>query len=320
MKIGSAEEMVSAAPNLIGFTPEESVVIVALDADRSVIVTMRVDIGEVLELGPIPFASYLRKVLPPRTVSIVPIIYTEMDKADIKKTSNWMQYDDECAEYFALMPILVVNGGTWTFLECDEDCCGNMPVIKFSSIDAEFVGMGVAKASTRDDLLKDFHVGDDPIYTWDDSKNESLDYNMGDQSIDAQIYFAKRSAAVIHGEVIPSDKALLELSFAVRSIKSRDFIIQAIADVPVASSWFVYDMLARAYRIAPHEAIATVAGLAAFMSGDGARANIASDVAKKINPEYSLNILLHAVLTVGMPPEEYRKMVLAISHEEMVRV
>lgn len=320
MKISNAEEMVSATPNLVGFTPEESLVIVALDSDRSVIVTMRVDISEVLAIEPVAFARYLREVLPARTVSIAPLIYTVMDKADIKESSKWMQYEDECAEFFSLMPILVINGETWTFLACEAHCCGNMPVVKFSGIDAEFVGMGVAKASSRDDLLKDFIVAPDHVDTWDEARNLPLDYEMGDQSIDAQIYFANRSAAVIHGKVIPSDKALVELSFAVRSIKSRDLIIQQIADVPVTSGWFVYDMLARAYRIAPHEAIATVAGLAAFMSGDGARANIASNVARKINSEYSLNTLLDTALAMGMPPEEYRKMVLAISYEEMVRV
>lgn len=318
MIISSAEEMVSLAPNLIGFTPEESLVLVATDINNNVVVSVRMDLDSVLDLGPHALATYVKEHLPTTVTHLSPAVYTSMSKAYFQHTvKNLTEYQNALQEFFTTNNPLLIHRSSWTFLECDEECCGLFPIVPLDSVDAEFIGLGHVTLSTREDINKEFETRP---YDLDTFPLDKLDYELTDKSTDAQIFFADRAARVIKGQDSPTSKALVELSYAVRNIRTRDLVIRAMAEVPIASGWFVYDIVVNAYRLAPHQAIATLAACAAYLNGDGARANIACGIAQEIDPDYSLNNMLSLALQAGMPPNAWREMVLGISQDEMVGI
>lgn len=102
----------------------------------------------------------------------------------------------------------------------------------------------------------------------------------------------------------PHDAAICAM--AVNDITARDILITVIAQ---ERSWCQEDVWCRVTQLAPMDyiaATATMAGVTAYLTGDGALARCGLDLALRHDPQYSLAQMICASLRAGMHPEQLR--------------
>lgn len=107
------------------------------------------------------------------------------------------------------------------------------------------------------------------------------------------------------------DDVIAELACALRDARVRDSFVIHLANLPALGP--VVGALAAAVRATPPgylAPVATCAGIAAWLHGDGARATIALELARDDEPTYELAELVHAAVTHGLPPWEWRESML----------
>lgn len=102
----------------------------------------------------------------------------------------------------------------------------------------------------------------------------------------------------------PHDAAICAISM--RDIRVRDILITLVAQ---ERSWCQEDLWCRVTQLVPTEyvaPVATMAAVAAYLSGDGALARYGFDLALRHDPDYSLAQMIDASLRAGLHPEQVR--------------
>ncbi|MFV0533716.1 MAG: DUF4192 domain-containing protein [Cumulibacter sp.] len=102
----------------------------------------------------------------------------------------------------------------------------------------------------------------------------------------------------------PYDAAVCAL--AMRDVSVRDIVITLVAQ---ELAWRHEDLWCRVSQLVPTgyiAPVATMAGVCAYLGGDGALAGCAFDVALRHEPEYSLAQMIDASLRAGLPPQQLR--------------
>jgi Domain of unknown function (DUF4192) len=137
VRISSPGELVSVVPYLLGYTPQESVVLVGL-ADGRVVVAARVDIdaGE----------SGLVQALGPAFVGVSQVLLVAYSERELPP---WLLTRPAFAD------AIVVLGGRWRSLLCDnQDCCppDGVPVPTAAPAVAAAVAAGMTAVSSREEL------------------------------------------------------------------------------------------------------------------------------------------------------------------------
>lgn len=105
-------------------------------------------------------------------------------------------------------------------------------------------------------------------------------------------------------------------ALALRDVILRDLLIIVIAQ---ERAWWQPDLWCRAVRLAPTTdvaAIATVAAVTAYLTGDGALAQSACDRALQHDPDYSLAAMVADSLRLGIRPQELQAMLAAMLDPE----
>jgi Domain of unknown function (DUF4192) len=310
----SPHDLLAAIPFLIGYHPENSLVLVALSAD-TVGMAMRVDLpqGVPSESYDLLASHFVRE----SAESAFIVAYAESTEAAenvlINISAALMRAD------IAIQESLIVIGNRFRSLLCrDNECCppeGNIiPDIATSRIAAEHVIAGhpmpyadinglvqsiaalpsAADLSWRDEVER-FIV--DPRC---DEINE-LQRDGATAVIDlAGEYQAGRGA---------EDRELAARVIGRMSdIQVRDFALGSHTDETADSYWAMWrDLL----LIAPSGSVAPIASIYAALAyerGEGALAHKALDRALADDERYSLALLLRRVFTAGWPPHSFTAM------------
>ena len=322
MIVHSPRQLISAMPHLIGFHPDNSLVVVAMD-DNELLAINRLDWSSDPVMIPEVTIGQLRSAQKP---SVVLIAYTSVTLTQETLIDLVPQMKE-----FALLDVLQVSEQKWRSLMCsDVACCpvGGHELENLVGADLDFVVAGSSPFASRDDLVKRLAT-----QTLTDSEAELRDAALAtivaefeaalDQASDPVVVraeFLDRSMQIWSDQSNETDQwqKLALLNLVVGNIYMRDGLLRQMFDnpelrLPIRTSLIDSVSMASETEVAP---LATVLAGCAWLDGNGALATIALERALDCDPSYSLARLLDRAIAHNVPPSVWTDSLAAVSYDE----
>lgn len=289
--VHSPADLLTVIPGLLGFTPENSLVIVGVEGPRNhVKVTLRYDLP-----GPADteiaqqIIAHMTFVLTRAAVhTAIVVIYGPADVGDLLNTVLTSQ------DQVKMSDILRVNNNRYWSYRCDNpDCCPP----EGATFDTDY-----SVPAHRDDLTE--RVAPVAGGERDVMRQATRHAEAARQSTAAKLDTVQ-SMLRLYRDGDPAAASLddfAELSVALASLRIRD---DAWSRMDPAQSTAHIALWTDVTRRAQPGYVAAPASLLAFVawqSGNGALANVALDRALADDPHYSMALLLQQVINAGAPP------------------
>jgi hypothetical protein len=309
----SPVDLLSAVPFMIGFTPQDSLVVMGL-RNEAVEVAMRLDFPENLDLDQIStIVTHLRSnsVEEALLVSYIPESVTDADVV-IKALSEALESGG-----FPLRESLIVVAGRWRSLVCtDGECCPMegqpLPPLDSSRIAAEQIALGnplpFSDESAMLEALEPFPLNKE-IEEWiaqipeidDESNSQPLQQEGAEAIIDLITDF--------ESDGICRDKRLVALVLVrLKDLQVRDFALGSVTEERSTTFFDAYRWLMRMAPVGYVAPIASIFAAICYERGDGALAQRALQRAIDDDPQYPLADLLRQLFATGKRPEIFREM------------
>lgn len=310
MEITSPRELVAAIPHLLGFVPEDSLVVVALD-NNDVHSMVRVDwpISQSVLQGSL--ARYAQSVA---TIEIVLCFYSDTEIDSYESVSEVFCESD-------VLDVLTVKHGFWKSAMCeDSQCCPpeGRSLNEFTSIAAtEFIFAGSSPFSSREDLVNTLAAESLSALARDECKEAFASlHDITDipQEVEWILRRVARKESATWSDIARTSVALQE-------IRVRDAVLRRAfesVDVRVTMRLWLMQILGRI----PEERVAACATVLAgivWLDGNGSLARIALDRALDADADYSLAQLLDTALVNAVPSRVWTESLEAVSYDECVR-
>lgn len=328
LRLSGPGSLVAALPHLLGFPPEQSLVMVGLRGARGRLgITMRVD----LPLDGLEHAPAVEELQPlgealcgDDASDCLAMIVTELADDDgvppyVDLVAHLDQALFECG--IGVSDIVLVRAGRWrSYLCLDRHCCpaeGTSIPPASGELAAYAAYSGSVVRSSRADLVA-LIAADPRAVTSTERALEHVCREMADAStagssqdylIRVETLISGRVAALSAGTARPlrhRDAARMAVGLIDRQLRDRvaGHCLQETASA-AESLWI--DLL---HRLPPplDAAPATMLALSSWARGDGALANVALDRALDSDRGYSLAQLVRTALDHALPPGTVRDM------------
>jgi hypothetical protein len=299
-------DLAASIPHLLGFHPTDSFVLVWLSEDR-IVLTQRIDDAALDDL----LMNSMLLVQPARHVGGETVFVTHFPTDP--DTSPRGLLDLAAALEHAgvtVLDALSIGRDWWRSATCAEDCCTQGPraldAEVLNRVAADFVLDGVNVLADRSDLLAE--VAPDVPRVSEVSKCWTANPDLP-ALVTTCVTLWRRTGPRGGIDVQVTVAHLVALD----NVRARDALIWHLARLDSVRSRCVAELLRAVLRAAPagHVApIATLAAIAAWLSGDGARALVALERGLSEEPNYRLALMVHAAVCAGLPPAKWRQMVL----------
>jgi Domain of unknown function (DUF4192) len=330
-------DVLAVVPYLLGFTPERSIVVIAM-RDRRVVFQARADLPPVDEIA--TMAGHLATVVARQRVDSALIVAYGAD-ADVTPTVEVLRESLEARRVRVSDALRADNGRYWSYVCRRPECCppsGTPYDVATTALAAEATYAGLSPAASRRDLearlapvdgLARIAMGaateraerrlsaliDDAAGrpapgasrpTSDGGRASQTEcanlvraavYDAGVQAVDAA------NASI--GRIAPlDDDALAWLALLLVNVPVRDYAWERV-DRNVAGSVDLWTDIVR--RVEPDlvAAPATLLAFAAWRNGGGAIASIALDRALDADPAYPMARLLLDAIDNGLAPSAW---------------
>ena len=292
------DELIEVVPHMLGFQPEESMVVFPLSGGLP---TARVDLPQTAEqheqIRESMLNAYLRHARPGSQVAL--ICFTETG-ADAELASRRLA--QAFTEHGVPVPLrLSVTATDWVDLE--NGTGGPRTTEAQSRIAAEFVMAGkVSPAQSRQELV-DSLVGD--RHGVADELPAAADHALANPPAAEHAWTVARIVRFEHNGQRLTDPEAARLLLAVQDIETRD---AALMRMDVAGARQHQALWTDMTRRAPDEVRAPAAallGFASWLGGDGARAWAALDQIPEGARDYRLAQLVAQVLEEVVPPSAW---------------
>lgn len=309
----SPHSVAAALPFLLGFQPRECIVLLWVRGSR-LILTQRLDLPDD---SPTP-AWFQAAWLPPGTGRVDEVVVALVSaRPDLAPIADGLL---ERAGEVEIRDILRVHDGRWWSLLCEDDvCCPREgraidPVIA-EGVQRDFGREGGSPLACREDVEAECEV-DPRLQRAVGRAAKSLAPVHDDEQRDESI------ALILSAPDAPNAAQLAESIRSINDIVIRDTVLWEMLRLPKGELLDIGQFLRMcirsttkrgAMRRAP---VATVAAIAAWLAGDGVRANAAIDVALASDPSYSLALLVETGLRAGLPPEHWRASLAGLTREQ----
>ncbi|CAN2189064.1 Protein of unknown function DUF4192 [Candidatus Nanopelagicaceae bacterium] len=311
----SPHDLLAAIPFLIGYHPQNSLVLVSLKAD-AVGMAMRVDLpGDIATESYDLLASHFVRE---EAEAALIVAYTDENSIDPES----VLINISAALLRAAIDIkesLIVRDNRFRSLLCsDITCCPpegtQIPDLDTSRIAAEHVIAGHPMPYESVDGLvqsiaavpSSFDIGwqDEVQQFWVSSDAEEIQ----DLQRDGATAIIDLAGEYREGRGAEDRELVARVIGRLSDIQVRDFALGSHSDESADSYWSMWrDLL----RIAPRGFVAPIASLYAALAyerGEGALAHKALDRALHDDDQYSLALLLRRVFTAGWPPHSFTAM------------
>ncbi len=318
--LNSPDALVTGLPYLLGFAPVESAVLLWLD-HRRLLLTQRIDLPpDDSHIDRWLTAMWQHVAAQQADELIVVLVTMRHDAADLARRIEAVAAERE----IRIRDSLVVNEGRWRSLLCaDESCCdpAGRPVDTAVSdrIAAEFAVIGVAPVHSREDVVREFDPS--PVENADVAAAIGEPLKLRGRKLETW-----RDGIIdeIVGRMSTVDTELDAVGVAsilvgLHDVRIRDTVLWELSAADQASRFRALSLLTTCTRMAPPDHVApasTCAAIAAWLVGDGARAQVALERALDDRPDYGLALLVRHSVTVGLPPASWREAVAGLSREE----
>jgi Domain of unknown function (DUF4192) len=312
LRVTGPAELLGAVPYLLGFHPEESLVVIGLD-DTKVLVSARVDLADAETPGVLPdLFDAIKRGTATRAVAA---IFTDT----ITPSTALVGFLAEQVERagLELIDTLLVTGGRWWSAGCkDPVCCpaeGRPMPAAPTVLDGAATYAGLSALPNRAALAAMFQPkADCPDLSAEiaqrqrDQLGAILDgtHTSHDRSATRALFAAQRAAEA--GEM-PTDGEIARYAVALQSYTVRDALWMALDDDRLEGIELCVNLARRLpspYNAAP----LFLAAWRAWRDGNGALAGIAAERALASDPGYSAADLLLAALARGIDPRKLPKL------------
>ncbi|MFZ0322689.1 MAG: DUF4192 domain-containing protein [Actinomycetes bacterium] len=329
LRLAGPDQLVAALPFLVGFVPEQSLVLLAVDRvgpRARVVGSARVDLGP-------SAAGSLRGFVGQAAARGAGAMYAVVYDDDVAQFSDRVRHDGliealrELVEApgLALVDVLAVrtevNEWRWWSLLCDDPrCCSPVgrTVARGSEVEAEAVGRGLVALPSRSALTSELSVDPalearvaDALPRWlDQARRDDRWRRCEVRSIDAAIAAVASEPAGV--AIDHSIDLWAQQLVAVTDLVVRDLVIVQSRSIDVEAATTHWGRLVRAAPVFVRAPAATLLAIAHLQRGEGARANVAVDVALAADPNYAMaGMLAMALSTPAVTTDE----LLAALHE-----
>lgn len=315
--LASPSSLIASLPFLVGFAPEESVVLVWL-RDGSVVLTQRADLPRTVR------QEWLLTLWQHATAPVADSLVIVGISSD-PGVSRLVVAVAEFAEMRRLLvrDALIVSNDVWSSVLCAEpSCCCHQPRVVPESVRtavaAEFAFLGVAPAPNRQALEIEVQASEDHMVV------KQLGYRGIRRPATVRAVEMWRTRAIdetcawLSGSTI-SKASLARVISGLQDVRVRDVFLWDCASAEHDALRRVIPRLQEAVRCAPESMVAPVATTCAvvwWLLGDGARARLSIGRCATADPEYLLGQLIAQALAAGLPPSTWRAAATGISRQE----
>ena len=317
-------DLAAALPHLIGFTPTESLVVVALHGPRlRVGLTLRVDLPPRAHEEPLVAEVVERLVCTGASSALVVLCTAAPDGEGGLPRARFVRrlLGRLRASGVAADDAVLVRAGRWSSYVCrSEHCCptagtplpapGSTDALSLVAVDA--VSRGVAVLSSRDELVAQLAApapDDDVLGALGRAATERRRRTRTQGRVrvarDDLAGWRRALSAPADDELADDDASLLVT--ALEDVVVRDEVLSWLLDDADA---LLRVLLVLAARIPPpHDAmVCALLGWVAHARGDGAMANVALDRALASEPGCTLAALSREALNSQLSPTDLRSM------------
>ncbi|MBQ6644083.1 MAG: DUF4192 domain-containing protein [Saccharopolyspora sp.] len=335
VRLGDPADVLAAVPHLLGFTPSQSLVLVALhetsDTSAACGVTLRIDLPESENHSAL--AEYLVKGPLARqdaTAVLLVIVGTDDREPDdpdgqpgAAPPTDHAAGEAGSLPYSGLAGVLagafreagfsiwhllwtprLRAGGSWQCYD-DPTCGGKIPDPKSSAMGAALAASGAVTFESRSELERLVAPESEELSArWSAKLNELIEESAREPA------GARKDVELVLGAVArtAANEALTELDqlrvqLALSDSRVRDLCLSAaLGDNAMAAEQLWLTLV----RKAPAPEVAEVAAMLAFsayLRGEGALAGVALERIESCRPEHPLGCLLRGALDAGVPPK-----------------
>jgi len=302
MNLHGPDEVIASVPYLLGFHPNESLVLMWL-VDGGLAMTQRLDLDglpQSIDAADALLAPGIRI----GASQVVVLLYTSTEPAPMAWITRFADHGIDVVD------IVRTSGDRWWSLLCTQECCppaGRVidPQMK-EKVAARFVLDGQVAYADRSELVRE--IEPDPIAVA--ASLRALEA-MPAQSPNALAATCLRQWSRVERQRHRRIRARVCAThiIALRHIATRDYLgwhlAQRERDSLLATCWLMRTVL-RGAPVGDVAPIGTMAGIAHWLAGDGARASVCLDRALADDPQYVLAQLIARSIQAGLPPGEWR--------------
>jgi hypothetical protein len=310
----SPHDLLAAIPFLIGYHPENSLVLVALK-DDSVGMAMRVDMPT--DIAPESYdllASHFQREAADAALIVAYVDSQSDPEAVLINTSAAL-----LRAGISIKESLIVSDGRYRSMLChDSECCSPLgspiPDIDSSRIAAEHVIAGhpmpfanvsglVQSIAALPSAMEESWQSEVRTF-WIESDSE----NLIDLQRDGATAVIDLAGEYAQGRGAEDRELVARVIGRISDIQVRDYALGSHNDETADAYWQMWREL---LLIAPRGFVAPIASIFAALAyerGEGALAHKALDRALADDERYSLALLLRRVFTAGWPPQSFSAM------------
>lgn len=297
--VTDASDLLAIIPSLIGKYPTagESVV-VFINSEGNVALCSRQDNSSIAATDPDMFASYLAlAVHSAQAKQYVFITYT-----DNANDQTLYEHAFALQPYAEMLDVLTVGNDGYTNMR-----------------DNEVFDLPPANLLGEEPLLDRSH-----LFSLFDGKRYRNSRSVMTQTLsllkDATPDLLDRFVLMAQADKL-KDGELVSLGASLLNVRVRDTILCDAASMGTGDCLFLYERMASVCALMPANykaPAAAVAAIAAYLAGDGMRANVAIEVADAFDPDYGLSRLISSFMARAMTPTQLREVLTSFSRDELL--
>ncbi len=311
--------LIVAVPFLLGFYPEDSLVVVLLDKADRIVLTIRMDWRPESDTSHIAAVVRQRSAaVDPSSVLLIAALPSGQEPGVLPPAvSNWLSALARELDRPKSLPVRWVGSAgrsTWSGTRCVTTHCPphDLPAIADSDPAIQLILAGAAPAGSRQEVLAEIKAT--PCTGQLPATPEPTDLEFWrDQAV-------SHILVMLQSDGLPDDALLSFLASGLADTRVRDTVLWRLTGSRDTTAWGrLWRFCAAVLRRAPDQrvaAVAAVAGLAAWQLGDGLRAGAAIELALTMDERHSLANLLRRALDSGLPPSVWQQVMSGLSELE----
>jgi len=310
--------LVASVPFLLGFMPEDSHVIIWLNDDGSVGLVQRTNLAdaddpEITNAGIMHgFSSAICITFSftrPEHFSDLHYDIAEALEESGVQVKDLMHYSDgRYWSYLTPKEDMIADPGT----EIDEET--------LLTVRSRFAMSGMGAMQSRQAIIDEVTPSSGTAHKYAAARR-FWKQEVEDSDQVAARYTAIDMAYYLTLDAFPSETDRLRVATSLEDVRVRDAIMYHLGTMDTEVLREVYKDIAGVVRVVPKKyaaPILTVAGLCAYLSGDGAKANVCVTTALEIDPEYRMAELMGYALANGIHPDGFRASILSVDVDEVL--
>lgn len=326
LRLHNPGELLAAIPALLGFVPEDSLVILCLGGERANCVEMVVR-HDLLSLAAAPdrmlaLASQLRALFDETAVDTVSFAILDSDWTS-GEAEDWhrsligelgsLLIADGASVKGALLAREIACGAKWASLL--DPRAGAIPDPKESAVAAAHVYQGRLIRESRAEL--EDVIAPAPPERLDAMSRRIRDVRAeieprrvlgGRPALRLELELVLSAVAAVDSGAEPHARELARLAVAISAPQVRDAVLSLVTGDHAAAAERLWLLMGRALPDPERAEATALCAMSAYARGDGPFAGICVEAALEADPEHRLALLLRRALDQGMHPDRIRSL------------